>query len=74
MGHKAWILFNVINDFLVSKFLKEQIFFYEIVGNLIKIFKKNSIALYCSKRVKTISDINETIAYGNKYLKNYEIR
>ena len=74
MGHRAWILFNVINDFLVSKFLKEQIFFYEIVGNLIKIFKKKSIALYCSRRVKTIFDINKTIAYGNKYLKDYEIR
>ena len=66
MGHRAWILFNVINDFLVTRFLNKEIYFYEIVLNLIKIFKKKSIAVYCNKKIKTFSDIEETIIYGKK--------
>jgi len=74
MGHRAWILFNVINDSLVDRFLNNEIYFYEIVLNLIKIFQKKSIALYCNKKIKTLSDIEETIVYGKKYLINYETR
>ena len=66
MGHRAWILFNVINDSLVTRFLNKEIYFYEIVLNLINIFKKKSIALYCKKKIKTLSDIEDTIAYGKK--------
>ena len=66
MGHAAWILFNVINDNLVAKFLNEKIFFYEIVKNLIKIFNNKSLTLYCKKtKVKNIADINKVINYGN---------
>jgi 1-deoxy-D-xylulose-5-phosphate reductoisomerase len=68
MGHVAWILFNVINDSLVTKFLNKEIFFYEIVANLIKIFKKRSIAMYCHKKIKKFSDIEQTIDYGKKIL------
>jgi 1-deoxy-D-xylulose-5-phosphate reductoisomerase len=66
MGHRAWILFNVINDSLVTRFLNKEIYFYEIVFNLIKIFKKKSITLYCNKKIKTLSDIEKTIVYGKK--------
>jgi len=66
MGHSAWILFNVINDNLVAKFLNKKIFFYEIVKNLIKIFNQKQTVLYCKKtKVKTISDIDKIISYGN---------
>ena len=66
MGHTAWILFNVINDNLVEKFLNQKIFFYEIVKNLIKIFNNKSLILYCKKtKVKNIADINKVINYGN---------
>ena len=64
MGHAAWILFNVINDSLVTKFLNKEIHFYEIVANLIKIFQKKSIALYCKKNIKTLSDIRKVTNYG----------
>jgi len=66
MGHTAWILFNVINDNLVSKFLNQKIFFYEIVKNLIEIFDNKSLILYCKKtKVKNIDDINKVINHGN---------
>ena len=66
LGHTAWILFNVINDNLVEKFLNKKIFFYEIVKNLIKIFNQKSILLYCKKTtVNSANDINKIINYGN---------
>ena len=66
MGHASWILFNVINDNLVEKFLGKKIFFYEIVKNLIKIFNQKKIEAYCRKtKVKTIADIDKIIIYGN---------
>jgi len=74
MGHRAWILFNIFNDSLVSRFLKKEIYFYEIVINLIKIFKKKSITLYCNKKIKKLSDIEETILYAKKYLINYDTK
>ena len=69
LGHTAWIIFNVINDLLVSRFLKKEIFFYEIVLKLIKIFKKRSIILYCKKPVKSLSDIEKTIIYSQELFK-----
>ena len=66
LGHAAWILFNVINDNLVEKFLNKKIFFYEIVKNLIKIFNQKTIVLYCKKtKVNNMTDINRIINYGN---------
>jgi len=66
LGHTAWILFNVINDNLVEKFLNKKIFFYEIVRNLIKIFSQKKIMQYCKKtKVNNMSDINKIINYGN---------
>ena len=66
MGHVAWILFNVINDNLVGKFLNKKIFFYEIVKNLIKIFNHKSMELYCKKnKITNVADIQKIINYGN---------
>ena len=66
LGHTAWILFNVINDNLVEKFMNKQIFFYEIVTNLIKIFNQKTILLYCKKtKVNNTNDISKIIKYGN---------
>lgn len=66
LGHAAWIVFNVINDLLVSSFLRKEIFFYEITLNLIKIFKKRSVILYCKKPIKKFSDIEKTIIYSRQ--------
>ena len=66
LGHTAWILFNVINDNLVDKFLNKEIFFYEIVRNLVKIFSLKTTLLYCKKtKVNNMRDINKIINYGN---------
>jgi len=66
MGHVAWILFNATNDNLVEKFLNKQIFFYEIVGNLIKIFNRKDVVQYCKKtKVKSVKDIKKIINYAN---------
>jgi 1-deoxy-D-xylulose-5-phosphate reductoisomerase len=68
-GHAAWILFNVINDELVKKFLNNQIFYYEIVKNLNKIFSKKIVLSYCKKKISTLDDIEETINFGLNELK-----
>ena len=70
LGHTSWIMFNVINDLLVQKFLDNKIFFHEIVDNLIKFFKKKSTLLFCKFKIKNYNDINfvitKTISEFNK--------
>lgn len=65
-GHTLWILFVIINDFLVTKFLNKEIFFYEIVDKLIKVFSNKNINLYIKYKIKTLSDIYKMIALGRK--------
>ncbi len=69
LGHAAWILFNVINDELVKKFLNKQIFYYEIVKNLNKIFLKKNVLSYCKKKISTFDDIEKAINFGLKEFK-----
>ena len=73
LGHRAWILFNVVNDILVEKFLKKEIFFYQINKNLIKIFKNKSIILYSKSKIRKLSDIYNTINYAKNIFKHHEI-
>lgn len=68
MGHVSWILFNTINDTLVYRFLNKEIFFYEIVQTLIKIFNKKFVQAYCKKKIRNISDIYETINFAKSLL------
>lgn len=65
-GHATWILFNVINDYLVKRFLNKEIFFYEIVSNLNKVFNSKNLKLFKKKKIKNLSDINKMIKLGNK--------
>jgi len=74
LGHRAWIFFNVINDILVQKFLKKEIFFYQITKNLINIFNNRSIILYCKTKIINISDIQKTINYAENIFKYYKVR
>ena len=67
-GHTSWILFNFFNDMLVKKFLNKEIFFYEIVNYLIKIFNKKSVLSYCSKKIHNQMDIKKTIIFGEKVM------
>jgi len=74
LGQRAWILFNIINDKLVEKFFKKEIFFYQITKNLIKIFKNKTVIFYCKTRIKNLSDIYATINYAENFIKNYEVQ
>jgi len=64
LGHTAWILFNVINDLLVTNFLNKKIYFYEIVDNLIKFFKKKHTLSFCKFKIKNYNDINFVINHA----------
>ena len=68
-GHATWILFNVINDFLVKKFLNKEIFFYEIVNKLIKVFNNKNINLYKKNKINNLSDIKKMITLGRTIAK-----
>lgn len=68
LGHTGWILFNAFNDILVNKFLNNEIFYYEIVETLIKMFKQKRVINYCQKEIKTIKDINNTLWYAQQIL------
>ena len=70
LGHAAWILFNVFNDYFVNKFLEKKIFFYQIEKNLIKIFSNKDINLYCKKKISNFKDVLKTIKYANNFVKN----
>ena len=69
-GHAKWIFFNVINDFLVYKFLNNEIFFYEIVSKLIKVFKNRNIIKDINKKIKNFSDIKNMIILSKKIASN----
>ena len=63
-GHAGWIVFNVINDILVEKFLKKEIFFFEITKKLIKIFSNSSLLRIKKIKIKSITDIKNTINFS----------
>ena len=73
-GHAAWILFNIFNDFLVNKFLKKEIFFYQITSNLIKIFSLASIEKMCLNEIQSLADIKNIMKIGLRFINNYEIK
>ena len=70
LTHRYHIVFNIINDLLVIKYLNEKIFFYQITEKLINVFKNKKIIKYCDKPVKTKNDIFETISYAKKIFLN----
>ena len=73
-GHSAWIIFNVVNDFLVNEFIKNRIFFYQIVKNLNKILLNKNIIFYAKKKIRSLSDINKCIHFAQNFIENYEVK
>ena len=73
-GHVGWILFNIFNDFLVNKFLKKEIFFYQITSNLLKLYSLSSVKKMCLNKIKSLSDIENMMRIGLKFINNYEIK
>jgi len=71
LGQRACIFYNVINDFLVEKYLKKKIFFYEISSILNNVISNKKFKYYFKKKIKKISDIYETIAYAKIICKDF---
>jgi len=68
LGPRACIFFNVTNDILVSNYLNNQIFFYEISKKLINMMMNKFIQNYCRKKIKKERDIYETIEFAKKHV------
>jgi len=74
LGEVAYIIFNVINDFLVNKFLEKKISFLDISNYLITLFSRKELNHYCVfKKIKKISDIDEIISYSNTLCLNLKL-
>lgn len=70
LGHTAWILFNVFNDYYVKNFLNKKIFFYQIEKNLIKIFSNKRIIYYCKNKIRNTKDIMNTIEFAENFIRS----
>ena len=68
-SHGTWIFFNVMNDFFVNKFLNKEIFFYEIVTKLIKVFNSKKFINFSNKKINNLSDIKKMISLATKIVK-----
>ena len=61
----GFIIFTVLNQRLVEKYLKNEVKYGEIVDKLVKLFKHNDL-LKNQKNIKNIKDIFDTINYAKK--------
>lgn len=64
LGHRAMIIFTVLNDRLVEMFLKNKIKFYEITMLLNNVFSKFKIVNYSKKSIRNLFDIKKTINFA----------
>jgi len=69
LGPRAYIFFNVINDYLVDLYLKEKIFFYQISYKLNNIFNNKFLSNILKKPIKNKNDIFKTIVFSQEYCK-----
>ena len=60
----GFIIFTVLNERLVEKYLKKEIKYGEIVDKLVKLFKHNVLLRKSKKKIKNIKDIFDTIKYA----------
>ena len=65
-GHPGIIIFNILNDYLVYKYLKKKIYFYEIEKYLIKIFSLKKVKIFCQRQIKNFDDIKKIFLYAEK--------
>ena len=68
-GQRGCIFFNVINDYLVYKYLENNIYFFEIINKLIKVISNKKLIKFYKKKVTNIKDIYDTISYAKKISK-----
>tara|TARA_B100000963_G_scaffold360902_1_gene393788 strand:+ start:153 stop:1262 length:1110 start_codon:yes stop_codon:yes gene_type:complete len=62
----GYIIFTVLNQRLVEKYLKNEVKYGEIVDKLVKLFKHSDLLKKSKKNIKDIKDIFETINYAKK--------
>ena len=62
----GFIIFTVLNQRLVEKYLKNEIKYGEIVDKLVKLFKHNDLLIKSKKNIKDIKGIFDTINYAKK--------
>ena len=62
----GFIIFTVLNERLVRKYLKNEVKYGEIVDKLVKLFKHNDLLKKSKKNIKDIKDIFDTINYAKK--------
>jgi len=67
-GPRACIIYNVVNDILVDRYLDKKIFFYEIYHKLNKVMKNKNIKKFFKKKISSKKQIYETIDYANKLI------
>jgi len=59
------ILFVVLNERLVKKYIRNEINYGDIASYLVKAFKKNIIKNKSRKPIKNLNDIKKAISFGN---------
>ena len=69
LGPRAYIFFNVLNDYLVDLYLKDKIFFYQISNKLNNIFNNKFLSKILKKPIKNKNDIFKTIVFSQEYCK-----
>ena len=62
----GFIIFTVLNQRLVEKYLKNEVKYGEIVDKLVKLFKHKDLLKRSKKNIKDIKDIFDTINYAKK--------
>ena len=65
-GHSGIVIFNILNDYLVYKYLQKKIYFYEIEEYLLKIFFSDKVRIFCNKKITNYKDIMKTFLFAEK--------
>ncbi len=62
----GFIIFTVLNQRLVEKYLKNEVKYGEIVDKLVKLFKHNVLIKKSKKNIKSLKEIFDIINYAKK--------
>jgi len=65
-GHSGIIIFNILNDYLVYKYLQKKIYFYEIEKYLFKIFFLDKVRIFCNNKITNYKDIMKTFLFAER--------
>ena len=63
-GHKGAIIFTVINERLVNKYLNSDIYYGDITKFIINMFNRKNVINVSKKKIKSLHDIKKTILFA----------